>query len=267
MMKSTYLLSLATAGVLLAPRLQTATGSAPDVARALKETQRALDELADVRDALGRGAPDSVERLLAVTEPAAEDARARDEFLVSLRNEVSRLQLAVDEDATPSMGREPADADDPLPLPTREAPTGASSDVPATVTTGMDAALLQSIRRAEPPLARISQTALRGSSARAFEPEDYVADAIRQARLYFRAGRYAEAMTLLEGRAEHSLEARYWTARCLERTGHVDEALEHLRRVIDGTEDESLRRRAVRDHDFLTWKRDFQQSRGGKDER
>ena len=42
-----------------------------------------------------------VDRVLAVTEAATSDPRARDEFLVTLRREVSQLQLMVDELGVP----------------------------------------------------------------------------------------------------------------------------------------------------------------------
>ena len=254
-MTKTYFLGLATAGVLLAPRLQIGAETTSEVERALRDTRRALDELAAVDTGLSHDAPDALARLLSATEPPAGEPRERDEFLVSLRAEVGRLRLAVDQGSSPL-------GDDTVAQDGASSTAAAPDDRSAPgVSTGLHPSLLQSIRRVDPPLAHVSTTSLQTASTRSFEPEDYTADAVHQARLFFRAGRYAEALTLLEGRVEHSLEARYWAARCLERTGHVDEALEHLRHVVEQSDDEGLGRRAARDLDFLTWKREFERTR------
>ena len=56
---------------------------------------------------------------------------------------------------------------------------------------------------------------------------------LRQGRLFFRAGRYAEALTVLEA-VEHVPESSYWLARCYERLQRFDEAIE-LYRHLDGS--------------------------------
>jgi len=111
-------------------------------------------------------------------------------------------------------------------------------------------------------IAIISPRATVTRGVRALEPEGFIADVVRQGRLYFRAQRYAEAFTVLE--MSDDPEAAYWLARCLERLGRIDEAIEALRALIADERASTLADRARRDLEFITWKRDFleRKSRG-----
>jgi tetratricopeptide (TPR) repeat protein len=132
-------------------------------------------------------------------------------------------------------------------------------------TVGIDDATRQAIRSYPIPLTDLSPRATATPGSKGFEPEGFVADVVRQGRLYFRAERYAEALTVLE--MSDDPEAAYWLARCLERLDRTEEAIEALKALIASESASTLADRARRDLDFLTWKRDFEERRssgGGK---
>ena len=62
-----------------------------------------------------------------------------------------------------------------------------------------------------------------------YEAEGYTADALRLARVHYKQARYSKALEVLAG--DEGPEPTYWRARCLERLGRYDEALEAYLRV------------------------------------
>ena len=51
-------------------------------------------------------------------------------------------------------------------------------------------------------------------------------------------------------------ESSSWLARCLDKLGRIDEALELLQALVDG-DDPAFMQRGRTDLDFLVWKRTF----------
>ena len=260
MLKFTYMFGLAAVGVMFGPRMAPQAETV-DVEEALRDTVSALRELTRVQEALNAGEPQAIDRVLTITEAAAPDARTRDEFLVTLRQEVSRLQLMADElGVPPPVAMHGAPGLQPL--------SGSASQAAdeGRVATGMSDELLRSISRSELPLSRVSDNARRNAgNALSFEPEGYSADVVQQARLFYRGGRYAEALTVLEAQ-ETSAEVEYWIARCLERMERTREALERYRRLADDPDGGPIALRAARDHDFLSWKQKFEQTHSQPDQ-
>ena len=264
MMRFTLAKSVALAGLLVVPAITSQSGPGGGVAKALGDTVAALEELAGLRSRVASGDASAVEDILAATEPAILGPRVRDEFLVTLREEVSGLRMLADELALdPTVGTTRPDGPAPDSSGKPELlgpPPDRAAGVP---TVGIDDSIRQAIRSYPMPLTELSPRATLEPGVRALEPEGFTADVVRQGRLFYRAERYAEALTVLE--ASDDPDAAYWLARCLERLDRTDEAIEALQALIADERASTLADRARRDLDFLTWKRNFQErkSRGG----
>lgn len=266
MMRFTLAKSVVCAGLLVVPAVTPQSGPGGGVVKALRDTVAALESLAGLRGRVESGDASAVEDVLAATEPPIHGARVRDEFLVTLREEVSGLRMLAEElafdptadagAARPGAGASNAGTPEWLGPP----PGHPSAAIP---TIGIDDSIREAIRSYPVPLAKLSPRATVRPGVRALEPEGFIADVVRQGRLYFRAKRYAEAFTVLE--TSDDPEAAYWLARCLERLGRIDEAIEALRALIADERASTLADRARRDLEFITWKRDFleRKSRGG----
>lgn len=277
MMKYTYVTNLAIATVLVIPAVaiqDDAGGSG--LAGTLQGTIDALDELVRIQEGFAHGNSAALDRILGATEAPILDPRGRDEFLVKLREEVNGLQTQVDQagnnSATamphlPTGGQVPLAGMGPALPPGGPGAFGSAQSTQATqiarpqvpphnVTSGLTSEMRQALQSQQLPINPLSPTIINDpSKQKAFEKAGFSADIMRQGRLYFRAGRYAEALTLLEKDAEKP-EAMYWIARCFEKLGREDEALEKYRAVMDSGE-ATFARRAKHDVDFLEWKRNF----------
>lgn len=267
MMKFGYLFALGATGVFALPQLG-GQGAPQSVEQALEQTIATLEALGELRADIEAGAPDAVERIRRATEAPALEPRERDELLVRLRGEVAELHAQVDAGDRQPVGRALRPYVDPRPKPDDEqgAETLATVNAPSAAmpTVGLDDELRRTIASLPIPLEKVSATASRDPGlARTLEPEGYSADVLRQGRLFFRAGRYVEAMTLLERISQRSPEARYLLARSLERLGQQEEALAAYRELAELTDDPATARRARHDLEFLAWKRDFLQKRQG----
>jgi len=279
MMKYTYVTNLAIATVLVIPAvaIQEDAGSL-GLGGALQGTIDALDELVRIQDGFKEGDVSALDRILKATEGPILDPRGRDEFLVALREEVNGLQMHVDRAGagvgvvmpylpTKAQG-ELAGMGPALPPggPGALSSTQTTPSVPVTypmvgpgappVTSGLTDEMRRALQSRQLPIDQLSPTVLNDpGKQRTFEKAGFSADLKRQGRLYFRAERYAEALTLLEQSPEDP-EAIYWIARCFEKLGREDEAIEKYRAVIDSGVS-SFARRAQHDVEFLEWKRSF----------
>jgi tetratricopeptide (TPR) repeat protein len=277
MMKYTYVTNLAIATVLVIPAVaiqDDAGGSG--LGGTLQGTIDALDELVRIQEGFAQGNAAALDRILGATEAPILDPRGRDEFLVKLREEVNGLQTQVDQagnNSATSMPHLPTGAQVPLAGMGPALPPGGPGAFgsaqrtqatqiarpqipPHNVTSGLTSEMREALQSQQLPINPLSPTILNDpSKQRAFEKAGFSADIMRQGRLYFRAGRYAEALTLLEKDAEKP-EAMYWIARCFEKLGREDEALEKYRAVMNSGE-VTFARRAKHDVDFLEWKRNF----------
>ena len=268
MMRFTFAKSVVFAGLLVVPAVTSQSGPDAGVAKALSDTVAALEELAGLRGRVASGDASAVEDVLAATEPPILGPRVRDEFLVTLREEVNGLRMLAEElalDPTAGAGGARADtgASDATP-PVSPSPPPDHRGAPIA-TVGIDDAIRAAIRGYPMPLAQLSPRATIVPGVRDLEPEGFTADVVRQGRLFFMAGRYAEAFTVLE--TSDDPEAAYWLARCLERLERIDEALEAFRALIADERASTLADRARRDLDFLTWKRDFMERKARRSRR
>lgn len=259
MMRFSVAKTVVVAGLLVVPAVTTQSGPDAGVAKALSDTVAALEKLAGLQDRVASGDANVVEDVIAATEPPILGPRKRDEFLVALREEVNGLRMIAEElPPAPVAGAappKPGSGDVPT-VDLQGPPPESGAPVP---TVGLDDDLRRAIERYPLPLAELSPRAKREPGVRTLEPVGFTADVVRQGRLFYRAERYAEAFTVLE--ASKDPEAAYWRARCLERLERTDEAIEALKALIADERAASLAERAGRDLEFLTWKRDFLNSR------
>jgi tetratricopeptide (TPR) repeat protein len=279
MMKFTYPVNLAIAGVLVVPTAALQSGAADSLEESLQRTLVALEHLAGIEERVETGATGVVEEVLKWTEPAlqtAGDPAANDRLLEELRSDVGQLQAQVD-------------------LARQRIEPGAAATPPATIlpsgafagTTGLDETTRRRLsgaafaRRspqvetaAAAPTAAVSPTpeaAVEPSTKQPFEAEGYSADVLLLGRALYRQGRYAEAAKALKPR-KSELEGQYWIARCLEKLGQSGEAIEAYDAVIEMAKAEDpeaggqshFAQRAREDLEFLRWRIEFEKADGSK---
>lgn len=229
----------------------------------LNGTVRAISDLEALKDKLAQGDRTALNSVLQATDVPMLDAQRRDEYLFILRNEVSELHMKVDSLSTGTRAVLPFLGDpfhtEPPTTPFQSASTGAQTAGPKAIvaTTGLSDEQKRALSLRQLPVGPLSST-VSGvpETVRAFEEEGFSADVMRQSRLYFRAGRYAEALTLLEG-LKSEPEAMYWMARCFEKLEREAEAVTMYRAVIDAEDSNPFQTRAQHDVEFLEWKRSF----------
>jgi len=245
-------------------------GSIATLQDALAGTLRALEVLKGLEQRLQADPAATLGLVLSATEAPAGDEVQRDRRLEGLRNEVNLLQMELDAMLSPVLG---ADGSVQGALGTRLAleegaePGAAPS---AGITTGLDDSLRALLSGAR-PLPRDNAPREDGAGASvsgAGEPaaeSAYTADPLRHGITCYRAGRFAEAWTLLAPLEDAA--ALYWQARTLERLERLDEAVTTMERAIAKGGAAPELRRAQTDLEFLRWKRDFVKSlpASGKD--
>lgn len=96
MMKNSYAVNVAVAGVLLVPAIALQSGGAQSLQDALAQTISALESLAQVQTRIEVKDPSATTDLLALTEPPIADARTRDALRDELRDSIQRLQSELD---------------------------------------------------------------------------------------------------------------------------------------------------------------------------
>jgi tetratricopeptide (TPR) repeat protein len=240
---------------LLVPGLQTQEASR-NLERSLAETTRALEVLAGIGRGIEARHPAAIQLAKQATEAPQGEARVRDNRLVTLRDEVNRLQAMSDRMQGPSTQAHEVEStlSSPPPLDDESMPR-------VIVSTGLTQAAREELVGLALPGARTRPAAAQpeaGSapSAPRFAGEQ-AADPLRQAQVLYRAGRYEECAAQLK-RHDSDAESGWWRARALERLGRTAEALECYRGAAKGAPaDSELGKRAKHDLEFLEWKVDF----------
>jgi tetratricopeptide (TPR) repeat protein len=241
MLKFTYITSLGILGMFAVPPALQGTGSF-GLEKALDETIAALDQLTETQSTLTAGDYSAVEALLSSTEPPVAAPQEATAIKNKLRDDVSRLQMALDT----------LESDYVLPPVTVES-VGVKSKQRSTGLTDEQRSEIGGILVPVPGGKQTSEILTEEGTA-SFERAGFTADYARHGRAYYRAGRYDEGITLLRHAPDSDAEAMYWRGRCLERVGRLNEAVAAYAMVIENPSAGSLAGRAQDDRGFLEWK-------------
>jgi tetratricopeptide (TPR) repeat protein len=235
-------------------RSQDATRS---LERSLAETTRAIEVLAGIQRGIEARHPAAIQLAKQATEPQSGEARVRDNRVVTLRDEVNRLQAM--NDRMQGASTQAREVESTLNAP----PSRNGESAPhVIVSTGLSEAARAELVGIALPAARGARpaAALPETSSAPGAPKDageQAADPLRQAQVLYRAGRYEECAAQLK-RFDNEPEAAWWRARALERLERTTNALECYRRAKEGApKDSQLQKRAAHDLEFLEWKVDF----------
>ena len=241
---------------LLVPGLRSQDGTR-GLDRSLAETTRALEVLAGIQRGIEARHPAAIQLAKQATESPSGEARVRDNRLVTLRDEVNRLQAM--SDRMQGASTQAREVENTLQAP----PSGNNESMPRViVSTGLS-------QDAREELIGIALPSSKGARSVAPRPEtgasagtpvnvgELAADPLRQAQVLYRAGRFEECAAQLK-RHDSEPEAAWWRGRALERLARNGEALECYKRAADGApKDSSLQKRAAGDLDYLQWKVEF----------
>lgn len=250
MLKFTYLAQLGLAGTVLAPAVVLKQDPAGGLTDALANTRASISSLERLHTALTEGDYAKVSTTIEATQTPGGAPQAQDERLSYLREEVSKLQMRWDALETAMSSKAPAPqapeaVTAPAPSPTEGAET----------TTGLDERSRAAIAlRLEDESSAPVTPAAREKIA--YEPAGFTADAVRHGRACYKAGRYEEALALLQ-RNKGEAGARFWIACTLEKLGETEAAIAAYQDVIDSPLESEHADHAQRNRDFLVWKRDF----------
>jgi len=250
---------------LLVPGLQSQDGTR-GLDRSLAETTRALEVLAGIQRGIEARHPAAIQLAKQATEATSGEARVRDNRLVTLRDEVNRLQAMSDRMQGPgTQAREVESTLNALPSPNDEnAPH-------VIVSTGLSQAAREELIGVALPGTHVArQPSTKSESGdKSSAPKDAggeTADPLRQAQVLYRAARYEECAVQLK-RLDNEPEAAWWRARALERLARTTEALECYRHAVEkAPKDSVLKQRATKDLEFLEWKLDFEKKLAGEPE-
>ncbi len=254
MLKFTYIANLGILGMFaVPPAIQQGNGFGLD--KALDETVQALDELTRNQERVQGGDYDAVRELLDTTEAPVAGPEESTAIVSRLRDEVSRLQMALDA----------LESDYVLPPVTVPGDATQSERKPA----GLTDAQREQIGGILVPVPGGKQTSeiLTEAGTASFERDGFSADYARHARAYYRAGRYEEGINLLRHAPEGEPHATYWRGRCLERLDRLNEAVQAYTQVIENPRAGALAQRARDDREFLEWKIAFSSKVEGQVER
>lgn len=245
MLKFTYLINFGLAGALIVPSVAQKMGSIEHLESAIANTDRAIENLALLETDLQAGDYSAVRQVLESTESPFGGAQERSVLLDRLRDEIGQLEAQVekiDERATlPHLQEDPTEKIDV------DTPSG------QTPTVGLSQQGRDTLEEIWPPVPGSDTTAVRKSGDRLkFEDEGFTVDALRQGRAYYRAGRFKEALRLIETEKGNP-EADYWIGRCLERLDRTQEAIAAYAGVEAAVESGPLADRARADREFLEW--------------
>lgn len=268
MLKFQYVASLVTGGMMIIPAVALRGQDDPGgIVDALSKTVSALEELTGIKRQIESGDRAGLRRILHATEMPAFEPRERDERLSGLRDELSALQLMLDEMRStrgaqpPYVGgpRTSSQAPGTTPIP----PRGTSqARLPETSTTGLSQDLRETIARR----ARGESPKMELPSAEVVEREGpgFSADAKRQGKLLVRSGRYLEAIRVLMP-IEGDPEATYWIARSFQKLDRDQEARELLRNLLEDESAGIYASRAKHDLEFLEVKAQLNSRRVGSE--
>lgn len=241
MLKFTYLANLGILGMFAVPPALQGNGSF-GLEKALDETVAALDQLTQTQTRIASGDYTGVDELLASTEAPVAQTQEASAIKNKLRDEVSRLQMALDT----------LESDYVLPPVTVES-VGASQPKRTTGLTDEQRGEIGGILVPVPGGKQTSEI-LTDEGTASFERAGFTAHYARHGRAYYRAGRYEEGIALLRHAPEDDPEAMYWRGRCLERLTKLNEAVAAYTKVIDNPKAGSLADRAKDDRGFVEWK-------------
>jgi tetratricopeptide (TPR) repeat protein len=270
-MRFHQMLHAALASIFVVPAVTLTSGDAQGLEQALTETVRAVESLAGLETEMQAEAADDasgamsgaesgasieslVSQVLIVTEQPMLDGPKRDGLLATLRRDVSRLQMVLD-DLTPAVKSDAATMG-PEPDPEFDEVANLMGGEPP-VTTGLNDETREALKNIQPPVQEPNQREiLHTARPKKAEAETFTADALRLGHAYYRAGRYAEGLIILSKRPD-DVEARYWSGRCLEHMEKYEEAIEVYAEVVSNPEAGYFADRAKSDLSFLSWKLDF----------
>jgi hypothetical protein len=266
MLKLAQFIHMGLATLLVVPAVTLQDAPAGDLRGALSETVRALESLADIDRRLKAGDASGVDLILQSSETPGLSAKDTDSLLFDLRNGVSQLQQELDEILASSAGPSPMDATAVGPiLNGNTTPPNTRPGVPSNgdAHTGLNDAQRERIGDIRPPVPVHEPQAVARSTRKSFEPKGFSADPVLHGRAYYRAGRYAEGLSLLST-VPDDVKAIYWSGRCLEKLEREEDAIGMYRRVIDTPDAGYLADRARLDIDFLEWKLRFKNDGPGR---
>ncbi len=240
MLKFTYLINFGLAGALIVPSVAQKMGSIEHLENAIANTDLAIEGLSRLETDLQAGDYSAVQQVLESTESPFGGAQERSVLLDRLRDEIGQLEAQVekiDQRATlPHLQEDPTENIDA-----------------ETPTVGLSQQGRDTLEEIWPPVPGSNTPAVRKSGDRLkFEDDGFTVDALRQGRAYYRAGRYKEALRLIETR-KGDPEADYWIGRCLERLDRTQEAIAAYAGVEAAVESGPLADRAKADREFLEW--------------
>lgn len=280
MLKFQPILTAAAGALVVVPAVTLDDADLGSLQSALNDTTRAIEVLTGLQQRIDAGDPAAADMVERVTEAPILDPRSRDERLETLRNEVGLLHTEFD------LLEARAFALAPPPMPGTGSPgTGALQPNQPAQPSGLAFGSLPQAGTAPVVSSGLSQADRMRLSDLGLPPKaggtapasdaagttpgpgtipvavaegdgpEYSADPVRHARACLRAGRYQEGVDVL--RNSEDPEAMYVKARCLEKLGRLDEAIETLTVVVAQSPEGYQAERAKSDLEFFQWKRDF----------
>jgi tetratricopeptide (TPR) repeat protein len=252
MLKFTYLAQLGLAGTVLVPAVALKQDPAGGLTNALANTRASIVSLERLHTSLTQGDYTKVSTTIDATETPEGAPRTQDQRLSYLREEVSKLQMRWDALEAAMSAKAPLpEASDAVVAVTHAPETEEASQTTTGLSESARAELVQ--RLTDKTTASINSAPHAKTS---YETPDYTAHAVRHGRAYYKAERYEEALSLLEGSKEQA-GARFWIACTLEKLGRTGDAISAYQDVIDSPAEVENAEHARRNRDFLVWKRDF----------
>ncbi len=249
---------------------------------ALAGTVRSIEVLTGLEAQIASQPETVVPLVLVATEAPTMAPEPLDQRLDTLRREVSLLRMELDAIESPMAGAPSTSilgdpgrpVAEPLPgttgapgLPgapnTTNAPNPTGTPTLPHVSTGLDPSVLSQIRssvradtRATPGQSpQTTKAPVVPGDVPTIQPGAYTADATRQAKASYYAGRYADALVLLEGREDAA--SLHLAGRCRMQLAEYDQAIALFTRVVQLEGDTQLGRRASSDLEFAQWKQGF----------
>ena len=236
---------------------------------ALAGTVRSLEVLSGLEERAMTDPETTGALVISATEAPFLAEEALDQRLGSLRRQVSLLQMEVDAIENPGVlaTAKPLDGTRAVAAPNATSLSPAVGAIPpaatnnAPVFTGLDESMRTMLRTGarslNTPVSRPTTpaTSKPGHRPATIEKDSYSADALGQAKACYHAGRYADALLLLENRTDTT--SLYWKSRCFTQLDRFDEAITALTSIVESAGDTYEGRRAATDLDFARWKKSF----------
>lgn len=269
MLKHIATVNFALAGVFVLPGLAGTQDSTQGLSAQLDATIASIDYLGEIVKRVESKDQDAIQLLLGATEPRRQNELQSEARLVSLRGDVSRLQLTLDR-MLQEAGVDPRIPGIPGPGDRKRNDNQRVARTPDTwtpgslaPTIGLDADTAGNLKTVLPPLQRVDPSSQRkGDEPVALEDSDFSADRVRQGKLLFRAGRYPESIQLLQLEKDNH-EARYWLAQSLRAMDRGPEASDILRLLAATPDAAAFARYAASDLEFMEFERQLAARKAG----